>query len=257
MRHLSADRLAALADEAPTTEEQAHLAACAACAVERDAHRRIVASAALERTRAGAPLSDWAGIAAQLRTDGIIRSADPAPLPFARPAAAPARRRVVPAWAMRAAAGLALVAGGAAAGRLTSRTPAEIRPLATVPADSGSTGLAQTVANTSTAAVPSQFTSAAQAQLAMAAAERTYQAAMEYLATSDTTLKVRSKEPVDVYRARLAAFDQALAATRRALSAAPTDPVMNSYYLSSVSAREATLRQIDDALPVNERVTRF
>jgi hypothetical protein len=46
-------------------------------------------------------------------------------------------------------------------------------------------------------------------------------------------------------------------ATRKALSLSPTNPALNDYYLTSVSARETTLRQIDDALPVTERVTRF
>lgn len=281
MRHLSADRLAALADEAATSEEQAHLAACAACSADRDAHRRIVASAALERRREGAPLSDWSGIAAQLRRDGIIRTpADElaptggavVPLPFASATQRPARVReaevvepssrgvrLVPRWALRAAAAVVLVAGGAMAGRMTGGVPAG-QPVAGVPGDSGPTPptIGRMVDNPGNQpAATMTFNSVAHAQLVMRAAELSYQSAMQYLATHDTTLKVDGSNPVGAYEARLAALDEAVAATRRALKIAPNDPVMNSYYLSSVGAREATLKQIDDALPVNERVTRF
>ena len=67
MRHLSAERLAAVADEPTTPEEAAHLAQCAQCTQGRDAHRRLVAGAALERGRTTTPLSSWGAISAQLR----------------------------------------------------------------------------------------------------------------------------------------------------------------------------------------------
>lgn len=288
MRHLSAERLAALADEHPTPEEAAHLAQCAACAQGRDAHRRLIAGAALERERTVAPLSDWNAISARLRAEGIIRTPDESVtptdvvgtgvpvLPFGRgavpgePAAAAAaaraidistapvvrRRRMMPSWAMRAAAGLALVAGGALAGRASVTGVAGmsgVRPdSGSVVVDSATTGDAQLVSNRG-----SQFQSVEDAQATLLMAERTYQAAMQYLAQHDTTMNVRGSDPTAVYRARLAALDEAVAATRNALSTAPYDPVINRYYLSSVSAREATLRQLDEALPVSEQLTRF
>jgi hypothetical protein len=279
MRHLSAERLAALADEHPTPEETAHLAVCGACAQGRDAHQRLVAGAALERDRGAAPLSDWGVISARLRAEGIIRTPDDtvtptdAPVPvlsFARGASAVEatssaveatpivrHRRIMPAWAMRAAAGLALVAGGALAGR-TSATMGSVMNGSGDAGTAVDSGTAAGIMNVSNLPTASLFKSTDEAQRALVAAERTYQAAMQYLAAHDTTMSVRGgDDPTAVYRARLAALDEAVAATRNALSTAPYDPVINRYYLSSVSAREATLRQLDEALPVSEQLTRF
>ena len=287
MRHLSAERLAAVADEQPTNDEAAHLAQCAHCGAERDAHRLLVAGAALERDRTIAPLSDWGAISARLRAEGIVRTpentmtssagSELAPvLPFsrtiatdaarARPVAVPMtpevatpvpapRRRMMPAWAMRAAAGLALVAGGALAGRMTSSPPPVIiaqAPGATLENGPRPGGIVSPVSSS-----PDFIQSTAQARALMLQAEATYVAAMRYLQENDSTLRPPIADPVEAYRARLAKLDDAVEETRRALRLAPTNPALNDYYLTSVSARETTLRQIDDALPVNERVTRF
>ena len=45
MSHLSIERLAALADEQPTADEQTHLAQCAQCMTEFNAHRSLLAMA--------------------------------------------------------------------------------------------------------------------------------------------------------------------------------------------------------------------
>ena len=296
MRHLSAERLAAVADEPPTPDEAGHLAQCGQCTQARDAHRRLIAGAALERDRTSAPLSSWGAISAQLRAEGIIRTPDasagsapastraPAipfgrstsedvavatPRPLAVTAAAevmtpvtavtPLRRRAVPAWAMRAAAALALLVGGVLAGRASAPTQLaqqspEQKPLTPPPTMSGPMA---PVSNPTVEQSPVYFTSTTEAKTAMLHAERMYQAALHYLAQNDSTLRPPVENPVEAYRTRLAALDEAVAATRKALKLAPDDPVINSYYLTSVNARETTLRQIDDALPVNERVTRF
>jgi hypothetical protein len=296
MRHLSAERLAAVADEHPTPDEAAHLAQCGQCTQGRDAHRRLIAGAALERDRTTTPLSDWAAISARLRAEGIIRTPDEsmnagsgaAPvIPFvrtssddvavaARPAAVstvddvaatpaptavtPLRRRTVPAWAMRAAAGLVLVAGGMLAGRATkpervAQEATNTRPL-TPPVTS--TGVFAPVNGPSvTQSNEYRFASTDEARKAMLEAERIYRDAMQFLAENDSTLQPPVENPVEAYQQRLAALDSAVTATRQALRLAPTNPVINNYYLTSVNARETTLRQIDDALPVNERVTRF
>lgn len=300
MRHLSAERLAAVADEHPTPDEAAHLAQCGQCTQGRDAHRRLIAGAALERDRATAPLSDWGAISARLRAEGIIRTpdtsvvagttSDAAPvIPFARtssddvavaprpaaidagvtvrePATAatavtPLRRRAMPAWAMRAAAALILVAGGVLAGRLSkpdgatqqvAQNETTVKPLTPTTPPTGVIAPVSEVRQS-----PVFFTSTDEARTAMLQAERVYLDAMNYLAKNDSTLRPPIADPVEAYRTRLAALDNAVMETRKALKLAPDDPVINNYYLTSVNARETTLRQIDDALPVNERVTRF
>jgi predicted ArsR family transcriptional regulator len=57
--------------------------------------------------------------------------------------------------------------------------------------------------------------------------------------------------------ARLAALDQMMAASRAALREAPQDPVLNHYYLSAYSAREATLQALSGALPVDKVIERY
>jgi hypothetical protein len=298
MRHLSAERLAAVADEHPTPDEAAHLAQCGQCMQGRDAHRRLIAGAALERDRTTAPLSSWGAISAQLRAEGIIRtpdtsasaptSSDAAPvIPFARTSSddvavapgpvaidaaatareaatpvtvTPLRRRAMPAWAMRAAAALVLVAGGVLAGRLSKpdgATPRVAQNETTPKLVGPSTPPTGIIAPVSVEQSPVYFASTDEARAAMLQAERVYRDAMNYLAKNDSTLRPPIADPVEAYRTRLAALDDAVTETRKALKLAPDDPVINNYYLTSVNARETTLRQIDDALPVNERVTRF
>jgi hypothetical protein len=43
-------------------------------------------------------------------------------------------------------------------------------------------------------------------------------------------------------------------ATRQGLQATPYDPVINRYYLTTLGARQATLRQLSASLPSNVRV---
>ena len=42
-----------------------------------------------------------------------------------------------------------------------------------------------------------------------------------------------------------------------AVNEAPHDPVINQYYLSTVSARQATLRQLDRALPSGVKLVSY
>src|SRR5438105_9391912 len=109
MQHLDTDRLAALADEAPTEAETAHLASCAACRHERDAFVALLALAQREGGVArlapdvvapprggGTPLSSWDTLAPALRAEGLIRPAAAAHAAAAHPdAATPARRSIV------------------------------------------------------------------------------------------------------------------------------------------------------------------
>ena len=53
------------------------------------------------------------------------------------------------------------------------------------------------------------------------------------------------------------ALDRMAETSRQALSVAPADPVLNQYYLSTLGAREVTLRQLGSVLPPGTRLSRF
>ena len=112
MLHLSSERLAELADSVPTPAEREHLATCATCASERDAHRRVLSLAADERVRLAPPLTDWDTLAGALRAEGIL----------ATPLEQHTRRWARPV--LRAAAAIVLVAGGTVLGRMSAGAPA-------------------------------------------------------------------------------------------------------------------------------------
>ena len=96
------------------------------------------------------------------------------------------------------------------------------------------------------------FASVDQATQVLNQAQRDYERASVWLAANDPTIR-----DSDVYRARLAALDQMMAASRAALREAPQDPVLNHYYLSAYSAREATLQALSGALPVDKVIERY
>ncbi len=120
MSHLSAERLAALIDEPPTTVELSHLAACAGCARERVVHQTLAELAANESTRLGAPLTNWDSLRRSLVADGLIGdAATDRGFPVGGRAARMAPRGTR-GWGLQAAAAMLLVAGGLAAGRYTA-----------------------------------------------------------------------------------------------------------------------------------------
>lgn len=237
MLHLHTDRLAELGDDAPTQEEAQHLASCDVCARERDAYLSLVAMARAEREPFGLPLTRWDSIAAELASPAV---------------------RDVPAarshrWMLQVAAGLLLVAGGAMAGRVSTggRALPGTRTAAATP-------VAAVNASPSTASPVSDsvtFTSIDEARAAQLRSELLYQQAAAFLARVDTT-GAGNGSPV-VYRSRLAALDQVITTTREAMREAPHDPVINGYYLTTLDQREATLRQLNTALPASLRVNSF
>lgn len=267
MLHLSAERLAALADESPTAEERLHLAGCAVCCAEREAHRRVTDLAAATRFAAPAPVTDWASLSARLReeglmhaTPGVVAPDDVDVLPFVRPAAsAPRSRRAVPVWAMRAAAAVVLVAGGVVGGRMSAGAgPAPVQLAST---DSGAAspaapGMGQLA---SLGGDSAGFTSMQDAIAALAMANRVSQEALAYIAAHDSSTPRPSAndDPTRTPRARLAAFDAMLSTQRRTLKQVPHDPVLNRYYQATLAAREQTLREINDALPASTNISRF
>jgi hypothetical protein len=240
MLHLSTDRLAALGDEQPMPAEATHLATCAECARERDAYRTLVAMAHAERAPLGIPLTRWESIASALAA---------ADVPFV------ARR--VPAgrwrgWPLQVAASVLLVAGGALLGRMSAGT-------ATLPGPTPPVATAGTPAPTPPAArlaADSVFTSVDEARAAQAHSEQLYQQAAAFLAQHDNGGAGGGVDPV-TYRSRLAALDRVLSTTRDAMREAPHDPVINGYYLTTISQREATLRQLNTTLPASLRLSSY
>jgi hypothetical protein len=96
------------------------------------------------------------------------------------------------------------------------------------------------------------YASVEQATVALNGAQREYERAALWLASNDTT----QRDP-EVFRARLAALDQMMEASRVALRDAPQDPLLNHYYLAAYSAREATLQALSSALPVDKVIERY
>lgn len=235
MSHLPDERLAALSDESPTQAELAHLAACDRCAGERAAYRSLRAVASSEQKRIGAPLSDWESLAPALRADGIIDTGE------WRVARRP--RRFSGVWSQAAAAVLIAIVG-IAYGRYSavgSVLPDAVHhPPATAAAVTDS--------------VPA-FSSIEEARAAQEHYESLYQSAALYLAQHDT-LELSPDSPAAMRR-RLATLDEVGQTVRQALSQSPGDPVINGYYLTTLNQREATLRQLNAALPAGTRVNSF
>jgi hypothetical protein len=234
MSHLSTDRLAAIADDTPSADEATHLAGCWDCRAELAAYRRLVRMAAMVPLPME-PLSAWSRLAPQLREVGIIHAPTAGYAPGA-PRTGFAGNR----WMLRAAAGFALVLGGALAGRLSTRLTFTGDPTAVA----GQT------------AVP-VFASEAEAAQVLASAQRQAQAAAEFLTVAQDSDSRFIGMNEDSYRARLNALDEIAAATRAALYRAPQDPMLNQYYLTTIGAREATLRQIGATLPDTRRMERY
>jgi len=196
---------------------------------------------ALERSRGTPALTDWDSLAARLRAEGLMK------------APATTRRLFSSRW-IQAAAGLVLAVGGVAAGRVSAGASA-------LPA-----GEVQTTAQTAsvepraeTSATPASatpgFTSPEEAWEVLNRAGEQYQRASAYLSASNTEVPL-PQEP-EQYRTRLAALDNVMSEMRDALKEAPQDPVINQYYLATVGAREATLRQMGTTLPASARLNRF
>lgn len=245
MSHLTTDRLAAIADETPTPDEATHLAGCWDCRAELAAFRRLARLSAMAPVPQE-PLTAWSQLAPQLRAEGIIVDAQRIGTPSGMGAqAVPLMRERKPrlqVWALRIAAGLALLVGGGLMGRMTAGVPFVAGPEQFTAAMPVSAGAA--------------YESPDQALQALTVAQQQYQAAAAFLAAQDTVSRFVGMNQ-DSYRARLAALDEIAATTRAALYRAPQDPMLNQYYLTTLGAREATLREIGASLPDTRRLERY
>jgi hypothetical protein len=238
MSHLHPERLAALADSEPTAAESAHLTACASCTREIAAHRRLLMLAWQERERRAAPLLDWETISEAARDEGLIHDG----------AAVSAGGRRLSAgrspWWLQAAAAVVLMVSGGLVGLAVGRDRA-------ASLDDNATAMTSDMITERLASNDSvaPFHSQAEAMFVLMRAERDYRMAMMYLAGHDTV--TRAPEGPDVYRARLAALDEMATVALEAVRETPADPVMNRYYLSTLGARDATLRDLGQTLPEN------
>jgi hypothetical protein len=158
--------------------------------------------------------------------------------PAALPVEPQARRSFTPLL-RRVAAALLLVGGGAVWGRLSSDA-------------SGVVSAGALASRTNRPFADQSFASVDAATAALNQAQREYERASLWLASNDSTVR----DP-EVFRARLAALDQMMEASRVALRDAPQDPVLNHYYLAASSAREATLQALLGALPVDKTIERY
>jgi len=247
MSHLSTDRLAAIADDTPTADEATHLAGCWDCRAELSAYRRLARLSAMAPLPTE-PLSAWSRLAPQLRAEGLIVDAHGAVVAPALGGSARDDRSIVPLSSrrpggitryLRVAAGVALLIGAAAVGRYS----------ATLALGGGTEPPAIATAQP-------VFQSPDEALRVLTAAQQQYQSAAAFLAAQDTTSRFIGMNE-DSYQARLAALDEIAAATRAALYRAPQDPMLNQYYLTTIGAREATLRQIGASLPDSRRLERY
>lgn len=192
---------------------------------------KLAELAARERNRSLPPLTNWESLSAELRDEGLIRSAQ--------------GYAIGSQWWMRVAAAVMLIAAGAVAGRYSMPV-----------ASPSSLGVARSdvPVQEASSTAPQGFKSTEEAWAVLNRAGEDYQRASAYLSEAGTKPNADSST---VYQARLAALDEMTSATRSALYSAPHDPVINQYYMSAMGAREATLRQLRTALPTNVRLDRF
>jgi hypothetical protein len=209
MEHLTIDTLARLVDESPRPEETKHLAACAACSAELDALKAQTESlAALPEILP--PLGDWEVLAAQLRSEGLVR--DPGlfqKLGLAR----------TPTW-MPAAAAVVLFLGGTAVGMGVSSREGDPGAMSTPMA-------AVSVENAAGAvrAAEQQYVSAVSR----------YREIMEQQGGAATGV-----DPVSRY----AALEHLVSVSQAAVRQAPGDPFLNGFLASALAERDAAARQV-------------
>lgn len=233
MQHLTPERIAALADSPATLAERSHLHECVVCVAELAAAQRLMQMALTDIPAIERPITSWERLSPALTAAGLIQTPiqpggsefDVVPL---RPARASRYR-----WVMQAAAGLFLLFGGTIVGRASASLPLS--------------GFATDTVLTS----DTNFRSTTDAMNVLQHASNDYQRAVAYLAANDSNVTLRGSDAAELYSTRLDAFDKAVAATRAALYRSPQDPVLNNYYLQSVGARDLTLRQLGQVVPVS------
>ena len=187
-----------------------------------------------ERARAGdaAPLNSWDTIARRAREEGLIHEGRTGKWAGVRP------------W-MRAAAAVLILAGGIGIGRYTDGPSGPVDPnaVAARPAPSATV-------------TPASFNSVEDAWTTLQRASEDYQSASAFLAANNSRPSAVT-DSVTIYRDRLAALEKLMDATASARANAPSDPVINQYYLAALGAREATVHQLGAVTPASFRLKGF
>ena len=236
MQHLAIERLAELADGEPTAVEKEHLAECAMCSAERVAYQRVVAMASDERRHIAPPISTWGMLSEELREQGLITTREQA-------TARTLFISQVRTFGFRAAAAIGILVTGLVTGRMTAGMP-----LRSALALGNGSDASQVAVN------PDEFASTAAAMQTLQRAQQDYDRAALYIASHDTSTSEGSTE---AYRTRLAALDEMAETSLRALSEAPSDPIINQVYFTTLGARNMTLGKLATALPTGSRLSRF
>jgi hypothetical protein len=221
-----------------------HLAQCAECARELEAHRSLLAMAGTERESMGLPLTRWETLSRRLRAEGLITRPPETREPL------DISRRFSPRALLQIAAMLLLVAGGALLGRVSAG--ASVIPGGVT---GGQAREKAAVGPASADSLPTTFASVEEARRWKSSYEDAYQKTVSFLAANDSA--GRASETPAVMRARLSALDRVQRTMGEALKDAPYDPVINNYYLNSFGEREATLRMLNTVLPRGVRMNSF
>jgi hypothetical protein len=210
MGPLTAETLARLADESPSSDEAAHLSSCEACAHGLTAFReQTEALAALPEILP--PKGDWKVLEARLRSDGLIEDQGIArKLGLAR----------TPSW-MPAAAAVVLFLGGAALG-------------------AGFTASSGTTANGISAVAST--TNVEEAAAAVRTAEQQYVAAVSRY--RDMLGRDGSDPAMADPISRYAALEHLVSVSQAAVRQAPGDPFLNGFLASAIAERDAALRVV-------------
>jgi len=208
MEHLSSEYLARLVDEAPTSEEATHLAACEVCTAELEGLRDQTRSLG-SLPEIMPPVGDWTVLEAQLRSEGLVRD----PSVFQRLGLAQ-----TPQW-MKAAAAIMLFLSGTGTGALVAGNPSDSLP--------------ESIA---------QLTDVEGAASAVRVAEQGYVTAVaryqELLAQDGG--ENPGADPVS----RFAALEHLVMVSQAAVRQAPSDPFLNGFLASAMAERDAALRMV-------------
>jgi hypothetical protein len=227
MQHLTPERIAALADEPATLTERAHLGSCAACVAELAAAQRLMQMAMTDTPAIERPITSWERLGPALTAEGLVRTPASGGVSFSPRATVRTRRM------LQAAAGVFLALGGAVVGRASAEWPI------------GTAGETPLVAS-----VDTNFASTTDAMNAIERASDDVQRAVAYIAMNDTGSTLQGSNAAYL-ETRLNVLNQTAAAVRAGLFRAPRDPLLNTYYLSTMGVRDLTLRQMGEVVPVS------